>query len=431
VPDVDVVVVGASVAGCAAATLLARQGLTVALVEKSPDPRHHKALCTHELVALATPVLDRLGVLDELRELGGPHRSTRIWTRYGWTRPGRIAGDRVDEGLNVRRVVLDPVVRRAAAETAGVELALGARVVEVTRSPTGAVDGVVTRGSDGAERRISARVVVGADGAGSAVAKLTGTATRTSPHGRFGYAAYFEGIPPTLEDGLPTSQFWWLGPDLVYCFPTDGGLTLLAAAPLKTPERLAAFKRDLEAEFLAMFDGLSRGPDLTDARRVGRFHGQIATQNHRRTVAAPGLAFVGDAAQVTDFVWGTGCGFALRSAELLADAVGPVLRDGVGDPSVARALRRYGRAHRRAFGAHYRQTSSFSTGRPFTLAERLLFAAAVDDDVVARAVRRVGSRSVPPWRAVTPAVVGRIARHRLRSTVLPTRTSTLQTGAPR
>lgn len=430
-PDVDVVVVGASVAGNTAAAFLGRQGLSVALVEKSPDVRHHKRLCTHELIALATPVLDRLGVLEELRGLGGPHRSTRLWTRSGWTRPGHVVGERIDDGLNVRRVVLDPILRRVASETPGVDLALGARVVEVLRSASGEVGGVLTRAADGAERRITARVVVGADGASSAVAKLTGTEARTRPHGRFGYAGYFEGIPRTLEDGRPMSQFWWLGPDLVYCFPTDGDLTLLAAVPLKTPERLAAFKRDLEGEFFAMFEGLSRGPDLTDARRVGALHGQIATQNQRRTVAAPGLAFVGDAAQVTDFVWGTGCGFALRSAELLADAVGPALRREADDPAVTRALRRYARAHRRTFAAHYRQTSSFSTGRPLSLPERLLFAAAVDDDVAARAVRRVGARSVPPWRAVTPSVVARIAGHRVRTTVSPTTHSTRSTGAPR
>jgi flavin-dependent dehydrogenase len=196
-------------------------------------------------------------------------------------------------------------------------------------------------------------------------------------------------------------------------FPTDDGLTLLCVAPLKTPERIAAFKRDLQGEFLAMFQALPLGPNLTNAKQVGKFHGQIATRNHRRPPSAPGMALVGDAAQVTDFVWGTGCSFAARSAQLLANAVGPALADSASDRSLHRALGRYSRAHRRAFAAHYRQTSSFSTGRALTAPERMLFAAAVDDDTVAQAVRRIGTRSIPPWRAVTPAVLTRIALHQL------------------
>ncbi|HTR88725.1 MAG TPA: FAD-dependent oxidoreductase, partial [Solirubrobacteraceae bacterium] len=45
--DCDVAVVGASLAGCASAILLARAGARVALVEKSPDPAAFKRICTH------------------------------------------------------------------------------------------------------------------------------------------------------------------------------------------------------------------------------------------------------------------------------------------------------------------------------------------------------------------------------------------------
>lgn len=401
--EYDAIVVGGSIAGSATAALLGRHGLKVALLEKSPDPAHYKHLCTHEIVALANPVLERLGLMDRLREIGGPHRSPDLWTRYGW-----VAADPTpepDQGINVRREVLDPMVREVAAGTPGVDLRLGALVTDVTRSPGGRPVGVRVR-QGGADRELRGRVIVGADGQHSPVAKMTGVAARIKPHERFGYAGYFEGVVPGHGDAV-TSKFWLLDPDVAYIFPTDGGLTLLAVAPYRTPERVAAFKADLDGEFRRTYDGLPDGPDISQARQVGKYRGLVATRNSRRPASAPGLAFVGDAAQVTDFVWGTGCGFALASADLLADAVGPALARGGSDAVVDKALRAYRRKHFRTIGTHYLLTSSYSTGRPFSVAERTLFRAGVRDPAVAEAIHVVGSRTKPPQRIVTPAIAGR------------------------
>ena len=51
----DVAVVGASIAGCTAATLLAREGVSVALIERHSDPNAYKALCTHFILPSAVP----------------------------------------------------------------------------------------------------------------------------------------------------------------------------------------------------------------------------------------------------------------------------------------------------------------------------------------------------------------------------------------
>ncbi len=403
--EYDAIVVGGNIAGSATAALLGRYGLKVALLEKSPDPSHYKHLCTHEIVALANPVLERLGIFERLREIGGPHRSPDLWTRYGWVAPDPTPEP--EQGINVRREVLDPMVRDVAAGTPGVELRLGALVTDVTRSADGRPVGVRVR-ERGVERELRGRIIVGADGQHSPVAKMTGVAARIKPHERFGYAGYFEGVVPGHGDAV-TSKFWLLDPDVAYIFPTDGGLTLLAVAPYRTPERVAAFKADLDGEFRRVYDGLPDGPDLSRARQVGKYRGLVATRNSRRPPSAPGLAFVGDAAQVTDFVWGTGCGFALASADLLADAVGPALAGAGSDADVDKALRVYRRRHFWAIGTHYLQTSSYSTGRPFTPPERALFRAGVRDETVAEAVHVMGSRVRPPHRVVTPTVLARAA----------------------
>ena len=65
-PEFDVSIVGASIAGCTAATLLGSQGAKVALVESHATPEHYKVMCTHVLQGSTAPTLRRLGIFEEL-----------------------------------------------------------------------------------------------------------------------------------------------------------------------------------------------------------------------------------------------------------------------------------------------------------------------------------------------------------------------------
>src|ERR1700744_5891994 len=142
----DAIVVGASLAGCTAATLLSRAGLRVALVEKRPDPSAFKGICSQFIQASGVPTLERLGLLDELERLGALRSHARLWTRWGWITPSSRYPQAM--GLNIRRERLDPLVRSLAAETDGVELILGESVIELIHGEAGEVAGVVTRGRD-------------------------------------------------------------------------------------------------------------------------------------------------------------------------------------------------------------------------------------------------------------------------------------------
>lgn len=408
--DYDVVIVGASVAGCATAALLGQQGLSVALLERSTKPDHYQHLCTHEVVALGNEALRRMGVLEQLRALGTPGRTTQMWTRYGWIQPPRPGVRHDTEGLNVRRQTMDPVLRQVAAATPGVDLHLGATVTDLTYEQ-GRVAGVQLRTQDGTQQ-LAGRVVVAADGKHSTIAKLLGADTKYRPHARFGYAGYFEGL--TDESGDP--RIWLLDPDVAYSFPTDGGLTLLAVAPVRSTDRIAAFKADIDGEFRRIHESLPNGHDMSRAKLVGKYRGLIETRNYRRQAAGPGFALVGDAAQLTDFVWGTGCGFALASGLWLADHLGPALAGSADNQQVDRALKAYERHHRRALEPHYNLIASYSTARNLSRFERMLFKAAAKDAAVARAVRRMGQRTTHPARVVAPVLGRTIVRAALPAT---------------
>jgi 2-polyprenyl-6-methoxyphenol hydroxylase-like FAD-dependent oxidoreductase len=395
-PDqTDVVIAGGSVAGCALAALLGRQGVRVTVLEKSPKPEHYKVVCSHFIQAGATPVLQRLGIDATMERAGALRNGLDVWTAGGW-----YAMPDDSHGYNLRREKLDPMLRELAARTPNVEVRQGVTVDAVTRDVTGRPSGLRGHTPGGEEVAVDARVVVGADGRGSAIARLAGIPGRVLPHGRFGYMGYYEGLE--LQSAPGHSQMWLTGRDVLYCFPNDDGLTV--AALFLHKDRLPAFKADKEAAFLEAFAALDHAPDLPGATRVGPMIGKLDLPNVRRPAARPGIAFVGDAAQASDPVWGVGVGFALQSAAWLADELAGALTAGA-DPDPA--LERYRRRHRRELALHHLQTSDFSTGREMNILERTMHRAATRDAQTAAMMADVAARAEPLDRIMKPRRMAR------------------------
>ncbi len=406
----DVVVVGSGPAGCAAAILLGRDGLSVALVEAHRDPNHYKRLCTHSMRSSMLPTLKRLGLDEPLEERGAVRQHESVWTRYGWvreTRPNWLPS----HGYNVSRRVMDPIMRTTAEATPGVELMLGARVTDLTFDRNGRVDGVAAE-INGTARRIGAKLVIGADGYSSKVATLASLPGKLAPNNRFVYFAEYRDVrvPPWC-----TTAMWLTGRDAAYVFCNEDGVTLLAAVPAK--ERLPEFRRDREAALLKTMTNLADGPDLATAQRVSNV---IGTADYpfitRKHIVAPGVALIGDAAMVGDPLWGTGCGWAIQTAEWLCDAVTMALRDGpVTD--IDSGGRRYQRQHKRRLLAHQFVNKEFARKLTLSPVERLMFAGAVWDTKVAEQVVAVGSRNRSPLAFLSPALLARAATAQRRSNV--------------
>jgi menaquinone-9 beta-reductase len=402
--DYDVAIVGASLAGCATAMLLARAGARVALIEKRPDPAAFKRVCGHFIQSSAVSTLQRLGLVEAMEGAGAVRSRVRLWTRWGWIEP---AEDTLPSSLNLRREVLDPLIRAAAAETAGVDLLLGRTAQELLHKD-GRVVGVRVGDREGDSTCLRARLVVGADGRDSHVARLAGVRSRTSPHRRFSYAGYFEGPPPS---GAPNGSIWMTDPQWAAAFPTDGGLTMYGVMPTK--ERLSEFRRDPCAALVAFIADLPEAPPIRASRPVEPIFGKLDMPNVMRGPTAPGLALVGDAALATDPLFGVGCGWALQSGEWLADSVAWPLRT---QEPLERGLSAYSRRFSRALRGHAYMCGDYATGRPFNLGERLLFSAASRDARMARTFEAFGTRNIGPERLVVtglPRALAVNARHAL------------------
>jgi len=379
--EYDVVVVGGSLAGCAAARLLALRGARVAVVEKRTQLDAYKVVCTHNIQAGAVPAMERLGIGPALREAGAVRAQTDIWTRYGWIRPP----DRGLLSLNLRRSVLDPIVRRQAIETGGVDYLPGLTAVGLEGDEQ--VEGVRVSGHEEKGRTLNARLVVAADGRDSRVARMAGVPGRVRPHMRFCYFSYFKDVP--LRDPN-RGMVWFSDPDLAYVHPNEEGVSMVAVTPAKP--RLNEFRADPEAAVRAHFRSLADAPSLDGARPIAKWFGKLEMPSTIRPAAARGVAFVGDAAQASDPIFGAGCGWAFQSADWLAEKVGPALHGS--DWELGRALRAYARRHRRELGAHHWFISDYSSGRRFNPIEKLVYSTAARDAELAARVEDFGTRSV-------------------------------------
>jgi menaquinone-9 beta-reductase len=401
-PDFDVVVAGASLAGCAAARLYALAGARVALVEQRPDPAAYKVVCTHQIQSSAVPAIERLG-LAPLLDRAGAVRSRGVgWTPHGgWLRTPPDA----PTGYGITRRRLDPLLRELAAETPGVELFMGRTIVGLL-ADRGRIGGVEAESRDRRRTTLRATLTVAADGRDSTIARLARIPARVRPNNRFAYFAYWRGVDSPSDE----ARLWLLDPDGGAVFPMEDETTLIATIVHR--RRLAEFRADPEAAYGRIVAALPGGPELGGAECASKLIGSLRMANKMRPAAGPGVAFVGDAALTADPLFGVGCGWAFQSAEWLVEETRAAL---LGDGDLDAALDRYRRAFLRRLGPHHLHIADYSTGRPMRLNERLLFRAAATDPVVGAAAEEFASRRASPLRLLLDLrLVPRVARAALR-----------------
>jgi menaquinone-9 beta-reductase len=343
------------------------------------------------------PAIERLGLAPLLEREGAVRSSAAPWTPFGgWLKRPADA----PRGYGITRRRLDPMLRELAAETPGVELILGQKVVGITANGD-AVGGVELEGTDRGRRRLSATLTVAADGRYSTLARLARIPARLSPHNRFVYFAYWRDVDTPRDQ----ARLWLLDPDAAAAFPNEDGITMLAVVPHS--RRRGEFRADPESAYLREVASLPDGPGLDGAERVSKLMGHLKLPNRIRPAAGARIAFVGDAALATDPLFGVGCGWAFQSAEWLVERTLPAVLDGA---DLDRALKRYRRTFLLRLGPHHLQIADYATGRPMRRNERLALSAAARDEVVGTAVEEVATRRRSVMRLLDPRVNARILR---------------------
>jgi flavin-dependent dehydrogenase len=360
----DAIVVGARVAGSSTAMLLSRKGLNVLVVDRASFPSD--TMSTHQVQLPGIARLHRWGVLDRVVASNAPAtRRVRFETPAATLEGTYPCHEGMDAMFSPRRTVLDWILVDAARE-AGAEVRERFIVDELVVED-GRVVGIRGATKDGGPAITErARLVIGADGKHSMVAKAVGAERyREKPALTVGSYTYFEGVP------MSGGEIYSVPRRAAGAWPTNDGLVMTFVAwPI---DEFEAFRKDVEANLLATLDHAGDlGERVRVGRRVERVRSTPDVPNFLRRPYGPGWALVGDAGAVMDPITGQGISDAFRDAELLAGATQATLVDG--EP-FDEAMAEYHRQRDEAMVPMYDFTTDLASFRPSRPEEETLFRA--------------------------------------------------------
>jgi len=311
--DYDVLVVGAGPGGTSAATFLSRGGLRVALAEREMFPRFHVG---ESLLPANMPVLERLGVLDEVRARGflvkyGAYfhdqdmdlgfqfffREGKPWPQYTY---------------EVQRADFDKILLDHAARQPDVTLLQPATVERVTFDEEG-VTALVSESTG--PREIRARFLVDASGRDALIATRHGRRRPVEGLGKVALFAHFQGGKrwPGKEQG--NIRIFSFEPGWFWYIPFTNGTTsvgcVLHARTVRGREGdLTQLYESLIARCRGLADALDGAPRITPVHSAANFSYQTDPAVGDRYVC------VGDAIAFLDPIFSSGVYIATQSAEL-------------------------------------------------------------------------------------------------------------------
>jgi 2-polyprenyl-6-methoxyphenol hydroxylase-like FAD-dependent oxidoreductase len=342
--EFDVAIVGARIAGSTLAALLGRAGLRVLLLDSTRFPSD--TFSTHVIYGDSFGVWREAGCWDDIENVGAEPLAGISWHRLG--APPDVVGHFLDihgftHGLCLRRLLLDDILFRNAADTPGVTALDKTRAVGLIFDDTGRVSGVryQPRGRNAAVQEARATLVVGADGRHSFVADAVGSprySVRDPIY--FPMYAYARDIEPIDTPMLEIFDTKDPGGTMMLC-PCDDGiwLTVIYTDQSEYEKYHLNFKE-------IYWERLRSDPRFSDRLQSMTPVSAVKTRgdmvNFMRAPVGNGWALVGDSGQFKDPIYGQGIGDAARTAKLLTGCVAGALQ---GERDLSSALAEF-QAHR-------------------------------------------------------------------------------------
>lgn len=314
----DIVIVGGGIGGSALATVMAKAGHSVLLLEKTT--KHVDRVRGEWMAPWGVNELMRLGLYDAMMAAGGHHLTRSV--RFDEFLPPDAAMEMSQPITEMLPGVPGPMclghpamcdVLNAEAKKAGVEFLRDVSGINVTPGATPKV----SYKHEGVTRELSARLVVGADGRASTVRKQIGIELEYDPVGHF-----FSGMLIEGAKGLPADT-QWIGTegDVHYlCFPqSDTRARLYLGFSPDTPSRFSG--KDGPARFLDAFNLKSTpfSECFADATPAGPCPAYPNSDSWTPKPYAKGVILVGDAAGHNDPINGQGLSVTLRDIRIIRD----------------------------------------------------------------------------------------------------------------
>jgi geranylgeranyl reductase family protein len=319
VESFDAVVVGAGPGGTTTATLLARQGKSVLVLDRSTFPRDK--ICGDGISGKSMDAIRALGLEDQLRNreslgswgvtFSGPY-GDQVSIPFGERTAGKIA-----PGFVCAREVFDQVLFEACVKS-GADVRVECSVTELLRDGA-AVTGVRYKTAEGDVHEARAPVVVGADGAYSVVARELGMDQLDEKHYVAAVRAYFDGVTGFNDGDFIELHFVdEINPGYFWIFPMANGRANVGVGMLSSEIK----RRDLKLR--PMFEQMLAHPRFahrfTNATQTSKTKGWgLPVGSKLRTMAGDGWLLIGDAASLIDPFTGEGIGNAMVSGMKAAE----------------------------------------------------------------------------------------------------------------
>ena len=306
----DVVVVGGGPAGSSAAHMAAKNGCTVALIEKEKE-------------IAQTVRTSGVTWISDIKKFGIPEECYNPIKKFSFCSPKnsvKISGEIAKAAvLDVRKTYRFLANR---AKTSGSELFTSTNVTEVLKDDTGKCTGVIAK-SDGKQIQFNSKVVIDASGFVSVIAKELGYVTQWK---KFGAGAEFEVKTEKLEH-----DNWWLMVGQEYSpagyawiFPTSKDTARIGVGigkPDSDVDPTVRLNELLEKKL---------GPikDLGNIEKIEFHYGLIPNDGVSRKTVYDNLILVGDSAGQANPLVLEGIRYAIRFGEVAGQVAADAIKNG-------------------------------------------------------------------------------------------------------
>jgi geranylgeranyl reductase family protein len=318
----DVVVIGGGPAGSTAATLLARGGRSVLLLERDRFPRFQIG---ESLLPYNNDVFLRLGLMDELRSAFLPKYGGEFITADGQKKTifrfDKTLDDPYREAFQVRRAEFD-LRLLDHARNAGVDVREETQVVSVDVSDSSRAVVETAGGS-----RFESRFVVDSTGHGTVVAQRVATKSPIASLAKIAFFAHFRGVPRDEGRNGGNTVIVILRDCWFWLIPVSD--EVMSVGLVVDRDHVARCGLDPE-ELLkrTIFGAPVMAERMKNAERITQIYARKDFSYRMDRIVGSNFALIGDAAGFIDPIFSTGVLLAMTSGSIAADAIAQRLDTG-------------------------------------------------------------------------------------------------------